>query len=190
MPLLSSEVRVAGTGELFLAPVGTAFPADTTAAPGAAFKGFGYTTEDGVVLSKSVDREGVAAWQSPTPVRYIVTGVEFTVQATLLQSNAETVKMWLGSADFTGAAAVPPALPELSAEMPIDPVTQEFAMILEWKDGLIVSRLLVPKCELTETGDITLAREATSYPVTFGAIAPDSGTALAIWLTNDPAFAP
>ena len=183
MALTSSEVRVAGTGELFLAPVGSTVPADTSAALDVAFKGFGYTTEDGVVLSKSVEREGIPAWQSTTPVRYIPTGMEFTAQATLLQSNADTVKLWLGSADFTGTT-------DLKADLPIDPITQQFCLVLEWKDGTIISRLIIHKAELTETGDISLARVATGFPVTFGAIAPDTGTALATWLTNDVNFAP
>jgi hypothetical protein len=183
MTLKSSEVRVAGTGELFLGPVGTAMPADTSAAPDVAFKGFGYTTEDGVVLSKSVEREGIPAWQSTTPVRYITTGMEFTIQTTLLQTNEETVKLWLGSADFAGTA------PNVKADMPIDPLTQQFALLLEWKDGSIITRLCVIKAELTETGDVTLARAAQGFPVTFGAIAPDTGTALATWMTNDTAFA-
>jgi hypothetical protein len=182
MTLSSSEVRVAGTGELWLAPVATAMPDDTATPMPAAWHGFGYTTEDGVTLSKSVEREGIPAWQSVTPVRYITTGVEFTVGATLLQSNKESIKLWLGSEDFTGTA------PEWRADVKVDPPTQQFAMVLEWKDGLIVSRLCVLKAELTETGDMPIARAAQSIPITFGAIAPDSGDILATWLTNDPAF--
>jgi hypothetical protein len=183
MALKSSEVRVAGTGELFLAPVATAMPTDTSTALPAAWKGFGYTTEDGVVLSKSVEREGIPAWQSVTPVRYITTGLEFTAQTTLLQSNEDTIKLWLGSGDFSGTA------PDLKADMPVDPPTQQFAVVIEWKDGDITSRLCILKAEVTETGDVSLARAATGFPITFGAIAPDSGTILATWMTNDPAFA-
>lgn len=184
MTLKSSEVRVAGTGELFLAPVGTAAPTDTATALPAAWVGYGYTTEDGVVLSKSVEREGVAAWQSTTPVRYITTGQEFTVQTTLLQSNEDTVALWLGSGAFGTTGTT-----EFKADMPIDPVTQQFALIVEWSDGGIVSRLHIPKAEVTETGDVNLARQATGFPVTFGAIAPDTGTVLASWFTSDANFA-
>jgi len=84
MTLKPSEVRVAGTGELSLAPVGTALPTDTTTALTTAFKGYGYTTEDGCTLTKSVSRDGIPAWQSITPVRYITTSLEFTVGCTFL----------------------------------------------------------------------------------------------------------
>jgi len=185
MTLVSGQVRVAGTGELFLAPVGTALPTTAAAALNVAFEGYGFTTEDGVVLSKSVEREGVPAWQSTTPVRYLITGQEFTIGCTFLQSNEDILKLWLGSGDFAtdGGSG-------FKADVPIDPVGQQFAAVVQWVDATITSRLLVPKVEVTETGDVTLARQATAFPVTFGAIAPDSGSVLATWLTTDAAFGP
>jgi hypothetical protein len=189
MTLKSSEVRVAGTGELFLAPVGTALPTKASEALNAAFKGYGYTTEDGVTLAKSVDQEGIPAWQSTTPVRRIITGQELTIETTFLQSNEDILKLWLGSGDFATDGGVAPDV-GYRADLSIDPVGQNFAMALEWKDGTIVSRLVLPKVTVTETGDVSLARtSAVAFPVTFGALAPDSGTVLATWLTTDPAFA-
>jgi hypothetical protein len=184
MTLVSGQVRVAGTGELFLAPVGTALPTSAAAALNASFSGYGYTTDDGVTLSKSVDRDGVDAWQSATPVRNIITGQEFTVECTFLQSNSDILKLWLGSGDFATDGGT-----GYRADVPIDPVGQQFAMVLEWADGTIVSRLVMAKVEVTETGEVTLARQAQSYPVTFGALPPDGGSVLASWLTTDAAFA-
>jgi hypothetical protein len=190
MTLKSSEVRVAGTGELYLAPVGSTLPTSASATLDAPFKGYGYTTEDGVTLSKSVDREGIPAWQSSTPVRYLITGQELTIETTFLQSNEDILKLWLGSGDFATDGGVAPDN-GYRADLSVDPVGQQFAMVLEWRDGTIVSRLQLPKVEVTEVGDVSLARtSATAFPVTFGALAPDSGTTLATWLTTDPAFAP
>lgn len=186
MTLASSQVRVAGTGELSLAPVGTVLPTTAVGALGVGFRGYGYTTEDGVTLSKSVDREGVAAWQSTTPVRYLTTGQELTIACTFLQSNEDILKLWLGSGDFADAGG---GGTEYRADVPIDPIGQAFVLVLDWKDGSIASRLVIPKVEITETGDVSLARAATSFPVTFGALAPETGDVLATWLTNDPAFA-
>ena len=184
MALTSGEVRVAGTGELFLGPVGTDLPTTAVIEPDPAFNGYGYTTDDGVTLSKSVDREGVAAWQSATPVRNIITSQELTVACTFLQSNSDILKLWLGSGDFASDGGT-----GFRADVAIDPVGQQFALILDWKDGLIVSRLIVPKVEVTETGDVTVAREAQAFPITFSALPPDSGDVLATWLTSDSAFA-
>jgi len=184
MTLVSGQVRVAGTGELSLAPVGTAVPTTATMALNAAFSGYGFTTEDGVVLSKSVEREGVPAWQSTTPVRYLITGQELTIATTFLQSNEDILKLWLGSGDFASDGG-----DGFRADVDVDPVGQQFVLVLEWKDDDITSRLVVPKVEVTETGDVSLARQATAFPVTFGALAPDAGSVLATWLTDDPAFA-
>lgn len=188
MALASSQVRVAGTGELSLAPAGTTLPSSASAALAAPFKGYGYTTEDGVTLSKSVTREGVPAWQSTTPVRYLVTGQELTIGCTFLQSNDEVLKLWLGSGDFASDGAS--GTPGWRGDVPIDPLDQQYVLVLDWKDGGIASRLVVPKVEITETGDVALHRAATQFPVTFGAIAPDSGSVLASWYTTDAAFNP
>ncbi|MFF1820395.1 hypothetical protein ACFVWG_24025 [Kribbella sp. NPDC058245] len=184
MSLVSGQVRVAGTGELFLAPVGTALPTAANGPLNAAFSGYGYTTDDGVVLSKSVDRNGVPAWQSATPVRNIITGQEFSVACTFLQSNKDILKLWLNSGDFASDGGT-----GFRADVPIDPNGQQFAMVLEWKDAAIVSRLVAAKVEVTDTGDVTLAREAQSFPVTLAAVPPDTGNVLASWLTTDAAFA-
>jgi hypothetical protein len=184
MTLTSGEVRVAGTGELFLGPVGTALPVDASVAIDPAFKGYGYTTQDGVVLSKSITREGIMAWQSSVPVRYITTEQEFTVQATFLQSNEDVMKVWLQSSDFAGSSG------KYKADVPVDPPFLQYALVLEWKDGALVSRLTMAKCSITETGDVNIARQAVQFPVTFGALAPDTGTVLASWLTTDAAFGP
>jgi hypothetical protein len=186
MTLVSGQVRVAGTGELHLAPVGTTMPTSASAAL-TGFTGYGYTTEDGVTLSKSVEREGIPAWQASTPVRYLTTSQELTAGLTFLQSNEQVLKLWLGSGDFGPDGEV--GNPGFRADVPVDPTGQQFAFVLEWKDADITSRLCIPKVEITETGDVNLARAATAFPVTFGALAPDSGTVLATWLTTDPAFA-
>lgn len=188
MTLASSQVRVAGTGELSLAAVGTAMPTSAGAALAAPWVGYGYTTEDGVALSKSVEREGIPAWQSTTPVRYLTTSQELTAALTFLQSNDQILKLWLGSGDFATDGGVAPD-DGWRADISVDPVGQQYAFVLEWNDADITSRLVIPKVEITETGDVSLARAATAFPVTFGALAPDTGDVLATWLTNDPAFA-
>lgn len=188
----SGQVRVAGTGELFLARyvggVQPTLPTSAAATLDTAFKGFGFTTEDGVTLSKSIEREGIPAWQSTTPVRYLTTGQEFTVASTFLQSNKDTLKAWLQSGDFASDGNV--ETPGWRADIPVDPETEQYALVLDWADADITSRLVVAKVEITETGDVALARQATAFGMTFGALAPNSGNVLASWMTTDPAFNP
>jgi hypothetical protein len=184
MALKSSEVRVAGTGELYLGPVGTVLPTDTTTALGAAFKGYGYTTEDGVTLAKAVNRDGVPAWQSITPVRYVTTSLEFTIAMSFLQSNDQVLKLWLGSSDFAGTS------PAFKADVSTSPVDQNYAMVLEWSDDTLKTRLTAAKVTISEVGDVTIARQAATYPCTLSVLPPDTGSVLASWYVNDVAFDP
>lgn len=184
MALIASEVRVAGTGEVFVAPVGTVAPTDASTALSVDWTGLGYTTDSGVSINRSVDREGITAWQSVTPVRYVYSAAELTVSAEFIQSNEEILKLYLGIQSFDGLA------PNLTGEIPTIPQQDTRAMVLQWVDGDITNRLYIPKVEVSETGDVSLSRtEATGYSLTFAAVAPADGDALASWLTNDPAFA-
>lgn len=188
MPLVASEVRVAGTGEVFTAAAGTAAPAAFTGSTLTGFTGLGYTADDGVALRKSLTREGISAWQSLTPVRYIYTGVALSVGATYLQSNDKIVKAWMGGGDFAETGAETNIY---KSTLPTVPEAQEHALIVRWVDDDLTSILWIPKVEIGDTGDITLNKgSVVGYQINFDAVAPDSGTVQAEWYTNDPAFDP
>jgi hypothetical protein len=188
MTLVASQVRVAGTGELFTADVGTAAPVDATTALGATWNGLGYTQEDGATIGRSLDREPITPWQSVTPIRYIYNGVTLTVAAAMLQSNAEIAALWFGGGDFAETAL---GSGEFKADMPVVPEGVERAVLLEWVDDDKVNRLYIPRAELSETGDVQVTRtQAQAFQMTWSALAPDTGDTLATWLTNDPAFNP
>lgn len=187
MTLVASQVRIPGTGELFVADVGTAAPADVTTSLTASWTGLGYTQEDGVTLSRSLDREEVTAWQSLTPLRYIYNAANLGVAAAMLQSNADIAGLWWGG-DFAETAIDSGVA---KADMPTIPEGTEKAVLVEFVDDTIVSRIWVARMDLAETGDINLNRQgATAFQMSFSAMAPDTGTVQATWLTNDPAFIP
>lgn len=192
MTLQSGQVRVAGTGELFLAPLtsAAALPTHASDTIDPLFIGFGFTDTNGVVLSKSITREGVPAWQSTTPVRYLTTGQDFTVAVSLIQSNKEILKAWLNSGDFAPDGAVAPAVAGWRADIPTDPTTIEYKAVVRWQDDDITSLLTLGRLEITQTGDVALARQATTFPITLSALAPLTGNVLASWMTTDPAFGP
>ncbi len=188
MALVANQVRVPGTGELYTAAVGTAAPADAEVALGTTYKGLGYTTEDGATLGRSLDREPITPWQSVTPIRYIYNGVDLTIAAAMLQSSREVATMWFGGGDFAETAL---GSGQWKADMPTIPEGVERAVLLEFTDGDITSRLYIPRAELRETGDVSITRTGPmAFQMTWAALAPNSGTVLATWLTNDPAFAP
>lgn len=185
MALVASEVRVAGTGEVFVAPADTAAPADSSATLAAPWVGLGYTTDSGVTISRTVEREGINAWQSVTPVRFVYTSTELTVAAEFIQSNNVLARLQFGIDEFEAGTG-----DELSGDIPVVPEQDIRALVVEWRDGDVSNRLWIPKVEVTETGDTALNRgAATGTSLTFTAVAPSSGSTLATWLTNDPSFA-
>jgi hypothetical protein len=192
MALTASQVRVPGTGELFTNAAGTTGPADATAALPVGWTGLGYTQEDGATIGRSLDREPITSWQSVTPLAYIYNGAELTIAAAMLQSNNEIASLWFGGGDFAETVV---GSGEFKSDMPTIPEGVERALVLEWRDVRgatdVVSRLYIPRAELRETGEVQLSRTGpTAFQMTWAALAPDTGSVLATWLTNDPAFAP
>lgn len=184
MALTSNEVRVAGTGEIFIAPSGTAAPTNVATALNAAFIGLGYTTDGGVTIRRSADREGIPAWQSVTPVRFVYNSLTLQVSAEMIQSNELIMSLWLGGSAFVANTT------EYKSDISTSPSRDVRAMVVQWVDGTVTSRLYVPQVEIVETGDMTLNRTSPqNAPLTFEAVAPSSGTTLATWFTTDANFA-
>lgn len=169
----ATEVRVASDGHIQVGNVGTAAPADAVVAPGVGWTDLGYASDDGVTITPSLDTDDINAWQSAVPVRRIVTGSSLEIGFTLLQSNAETFGLYF-NATVAGS----------TFEIPVAPDPLERALLIDWIDGTENFRLYVPRAQLTDTGEATLARgEAVGFEMTFTALAPATGP-LAVVLTE------
>ncbi|MFI1966841.1 hypothetical protein ACH429_22455 [Streptomyces pathocidini] len=66
-----NEIRVAGTGRVLVAEVGTAAPADTATGWGADWVDLGYTAPEGVKFGRKGKTVKVDTWQSVGAARYI-----------------------------------------------------------------------------------------------------------------------
>ncbi len=179
MSLNASNVRVAGTGEVYVAAVGvTAISSITAAIPSASWTGLGYTSEDGVTIARERDTEDINAWQSSTPVRKLTTSQSLTVSTAFLETKKRVLELWFGGS-FSGAAG------DFKNDLSVTPQSTEVALLVEWVDDTTKSRLFVPRVTVTDQGDVELTRTgAQQYEMTFEALAPASGP-LATWLTND-----
>lgn len=168
MANVATEVRVASDGHISVGNVGTAAPADASAAPGVGWTDLGYASEDGVTLTPSMDTEDINAWQSAVPVRRIVTGSSLELGFTLIQSNTDVMSLYFNAEVIAG--------PPVSFEIPVAPDPLERALLIDWIDGGENFRLYVPRAQLSDTGEVTLARgEAVSWEMTFTALAPAAG---------------
>jgi hypothetical protein len=177
MALTTSEVRLAPEGSVWVAPVGTTEPTNTSTAwatVDADWLDFGYISEDGVSLTPSVDTNSIRAWQSLHDLKRPIVGVEFEVSFVPMQVNQTTVGVYfLGEEDgFTNVGGTTGRL-----EIPNSPGTQERALGIEWTDDEgDVNRLVIPRAQITDREALQLQRpEALTFGVTFVALAGPAG---------------
>lgn len=160
MAVDSDQILVAGGGRVFIAPVGSTAPTDTTTAWDAAFKDLGYTTEDGVVLRPNLAVTDITAWQSFEPVRRIVTGRGLTVAFTLLQMTREALQLAFNGGAFTGTTTVTYEPGEAGD-------IYERMLGVEAVDGDKVVRLVIPRVDISDVGDIPFTKTgAVNIPLT------------------------
>ncbi|MFG2721597.1 phage tail protein [Streptomyces sp. NPDC048416] len=182
-----SEIRVAGTGRIYLAKPGTDAPADTTAEWGPAWHELGYTSTDGVKFGRKGKTANIDTWQSLTPARTIYTERELTLKFGMLQLNEDTLPF------FFGGGAVQEIAPNLDLykyEIQSDQGEDERALGVEFTDGTEVHyRFVVPRGLVTVSDDVDLNRKgAVKLGVTFTAMASKPDAPLATWLMKDKAF--
>lgn len=150
----ADKIIVGASGTIYVAPVGTAFPvsADDTLAVG--WEAVGFVAEDGVTVTPTQTVTPIKAWQSPYPVRKIVTERTLELDFKMREFNDETLPFAFGGGQIvisgTDAQYTPPG-PEES-----DPR----ALIVEWHDGSKHFRLHVPNGQVTNLAAFTLSRTA------------------------------
>lgn len=182
----ASQIVVAGTGVVSIAPYGTTLPDGTTAVReslDAAFVDLGFTTEDGVTLADGVSVEDIAAWQSSYPVRRVVSEYTGSVSFDLLQWSADIFAQVL-----SGVVTEPVADTVRKFTPTRDGVVSEKSLVIDFDDGTNEYRWVVPKVGLAADIEIPLVRTAASaIPTEWGIVGGDAAGAW-FMLTNDNAF--
>ena len=95
--LNSGQVRIAGTGRLRKAPLGTVLPVDSVAAWDPAFVDLGYAS-DGFTMTQALKTLDITAWQTLEPVRTVNTSLIRNFTFELLQTNRDTLSLGWGGA--------------------------------------------------------------------------------------------
>lgn len=141
---------VAGTGQLWVAPVGTTLPAvdtDPTLALAAAFVGTGYTTEDGVTLSGNLEISEHRVWQNSSPVRRERKSQEIQIGCELVQWDENTLVLAFGGGSVsTGVGGFPTyTFPQAGEAL------YERAVVLDVTDGARHMRIVVPRMNVADS---------------------------------------
>jgi hypothetical protein len=192
-----SQIRVAGHGHVFVAPLGTTAPADCTTAWGAAWHDLGYTDTSGVKFTKKDKLDKVESWQAATPVRHVFSARDLTLKFTLLQVNSDTLPFFMGGSAISNIGTGTPPAPLWQYNLATTPDLDERMLGIEFTDtiqgtggGSVKYRIIVNRGAVTDTDDISLVNNgAVKLGVTFEAMEVNDTTPLATWLMNDPAMA-
>lgn len=184
MSLESSEVRVMGTGHVYVAPVGTAFPTNISTAVSfaAGWRELGYVSEEGARFKFSREMNEVMAWQSYDPVRMVVKSVPKEVSFDLEQWNQFTLQLALG-----GGTVTEPTPDNYLYEPPAESVVDERALIIEGQDGNYKYRFCYRKTLNSSGVEFPFVREnPVMFPITMRILAADGGLGSFLLQTNDP----
>ena len=178
-----TEIRVFPSGQVSIAPVGTALPTNPTSVLPVAWTGLGYLTEDGASISVALNVTDIMAWQSRQAVRREVDTQEVTASFGLLQWNESTVPFAFG-----GGSVVLATAGVYRYELPTDGSLDERAVIIDAVDGAVNQRIIMPRCNVTDAVEFSLKRtEAAVLPISVKALQPSDGSTSMIYLTNDAA---
>lgn len=165
MAKTSTEVRLAPSGSIYIAPILTAAPTDVTTALPVAWSELGYVDEDGVSITPSIDVGDIRMWQSAAAVKRVLNSVDFDISFVMGQTNiATTEAFFLGASwtdDNTTATLDVSSNPQISAN--------EFAMIIEWEDGEgHKTRFYAARGTISDRDAMKLTRgDATKYGITY-----------------------
>ncbi|MFJ2187826.1 hypothetical protein ACIOJE_07640 [Kitasatospora sp. NPDC087861] len=188
----AQKIRFAPNGGLHIAPAPTGRPGGTQLpvdvgdgkTPPTGYKSLGYVDEGGVTITPSIETDPINAWQSATPVLYVVKSASIQIKATLIETNNLTTELfwgapWIALKDKDGKETGTYRL-DLSST----PDLQEVTVVTDWAQRGVLYRCVIPRAMISDRGAITLQRkEAQRYELTISAL--DTAGNLGYVLTND-----
>lgn len=179
MTLNASAVRVGISGELSVAPTGTAAPTSSTAALNASFIGMGYVSEDGVTESWDDTIERIIAWQNATVVRAVSSESVATFQLTLIENKGKVQELFYKGSTIAVVSAAQWKIDVKAAQ------ADQRSFVIDVVDGSKHYRIYIATGEVTERGDVVYANgEPIGFDITITAY-PDSNNVLFTKFSDD-----
>jgi len=161
--LTAAEVRVGTpgpTGGLWIAPAGTALPADTKTPFATPWLPLGYVSDAGPTVGQNTTKQDITPWQSIAPVRSVITLREMTLHMILWQVNAQSLALY-----FDADQPVP-SVTDGSFSMPVqaDKGGHIYAFAVKSVDGANALIIGMTRGSLTDAGDMAITR-ASAVPM-------------------------
>lgn len=154
MTLDATNVEVAVTGAVYLAPLGTTLPTSSSDALDAAFKDVGYISEDGITETPEEDTQEIRAWQNGDVVRRLLTSHELQYGFAMIELNEVSLEAYYGNYDAGTVRVKGQPLPRQ-------------CMVIDVIDEGKLRRRVAPIAQVVERGEVSLTNsDATGLEVT------------------------
>ena len=173
----ANEVGVgsaAATGAIWVAPKGTALPADATTALGSTFKLLGFTSDAGVQISESSSTEALRAWEGRTEVYNVRTEYTESVAFAPIQCNEDVAKLTWGD-DMVVVDGQSGTITAKHHGKTLEPVV----IVIETTPRENMVKRYCGTFQLIERGEIALdATQFDGRQLTFNSIADSNGVTM------------
>jgi hypothetical protein len=169
MVLNAAETVIESGGDVYFAPVGTAFPL-AFAAPTAPWLSVGHMSTDGPRPSGfDADSDKFYSWQSPrNPIRTAAGQAEPTFTCDLYQVNSDVLGLYFGPGSVVGGVFTPT----------VNAISAEAAIVIDTFDGTRQYRWCVKRTQPSAAGEINLtSSELAVFPVRFDMLVPADNSA-------------
>lgn len=157
-------------GAIYVAPVGTSLPTDTTTEL-TSFKKLGYCSDDGLTNSTEIETANQKAWGGDNVLNMQISKTD-TFNFKLIEAlNVDVLKTVYGNNNVTGDLSTGITVEVKNEEL--EPLSWIFEIILQ--NGAL-KRIIVPSAVITETGEIAYKDdEAVGYEITISADSDENG---------------
>lgn len=170
--------RIWTDADVYVADVGTVGPADLVAAWGAGWEPLGLLSDDGMTESRDDDETDHFAWGGKL-VRTTRSKHKRTFTVTVLENNPAVWGLVNPGSDVVTAAGVTTRTVKVPSSNPK-------AFGLQWVDGDVTRRRIIPRGEVSVSGDVEISdSDMESFELTI-AIYPAADGTLYVDLTDDP----
>lgn len=186
----SNEIVIPALTRIWLAPVGTAAPADAVVAMAAAWRSVGLTTEDSLKFNSEPNFEQVRSAQSSYPTRTFQTQDAATIEVDLQQWSGPNFRAVYGGGTIIEVTPAGGGIPKhYKFTPPKIGGRTEIAAVVEVIDGGKHYRYVFPRAMQMEgvSKDLAKSKEAI-LPLR---LAVQGGDDVDAWyvITDDPSFA-
>lgn len=170
-----ASLAVVGTnGGAWVAPLGTAQPADPESQPPSPWLAIGAISEDGLTNGIEEDTESFTPWGLSSPFRTVVTSSVRTFSFTAWETNRPIVRALQNRLEVADLVPDGEGIITYAESGTAEPDRRSW--LFDVYDGTVWERFYVPEGEITERGEITFQQgEMSGYEWTISTYPDASG---------------